>query len=161
MATIDHCLYCFESLSANLEKRTPLTLSQVSSSWAEYSKLEDAESSEPEDESSSKPQPRNPILDRLHGSGSSTPASSSSTSSLAPSTAATTPSSSETSFVPVGRRKGGGSSSDLSESPLFVTWNTVSSSGGRSLRGCIGTFEVFSLSLPVHLSLHFPFQSKF
>lgn len=27
------------------------------------------------------------------------------------------------------------------EKPLFVTWNTVSRSGYKSLRGCIGTFE--------------------
>lgn len=27
------------------------------------------------------------------------------------------------------------------EFPLFVTWNTVSRSGYKSLRGCIGTFE--------------------
>ena len=37
--------------------------------------------------------------------------------------------------------------STLTESPLFVTWNTVSPrSGTRSLRGCIGTFESLPLS---------------
>lgn len=30
--------------------------------------------------------------------------------------------------------------------PLFVTWNTVSKSGNKSLRGCIGTFEAHELS---------------
>jgi hypothetical protein len=30
--------------------------------------------------------------------------------------------------------------------PLFVTWNTVSRSGRKSLRGCIGTFEAQELS---------------
>ncbi|KAK2873780.1 hypothetical protein FQN49_002084 [Arthroderma sp. PD_2] len=30
--------------------------------------------------------------------------------------------------------------------PLFVTWNTVSRSGHKSLRGCIGTFEAQELS---------------
>jgi hypothetical protein len=29
--------------------------------------------------------------------------------------------------------------------PLFVTWNTVSKSGHKSLRGCIGTFEPHKL----------------
>lgn len=29
----------------------------------------------------------------------------------------------------------------ITESPLFVTWNTVSPRHGLSLRGCIGTFE--------------------
>jgi hypothetical protein len=167
MATVEHCLYCFESLAANLEKRTPMSLHQVSSSWADYPKgLEDevdVPESEPEAEDDDLPsdksssRPRNPILDRLHGSGSSTPASSSSTSSLAPSTAATTPTSSETSFVPVGihPRRTNQRASSISESPLFVTWNTVSGSGSRSLRGCIGTFEVYSLLLPLPLFLSF------
>ena len=31
-------------------------------------------------------------------------------------------------------------------SPLFVTWNLVSSSGGKKLRGCIGTFEPLPLT---------------
>jgi AMME syndrome candidate gene 1 protein len=30
---------------------------------------------------------------------------------------------------------------EYEESPLFVTWNTVSSRGHKTLRGCIGTFE--------------------
>ncbi|KAL2433480.1 hypothetical protein ABEF95_003906 [Exophiala dermatitidis] len=30
--------------------------------------------------------------------------------------------------------------------PLFVTWNTVSRSGHKSLRGCIGTFEALPLA---------------
>ena len=30
--------------------------------------------------------------------------------------------------------------------PLFVTWNTISSRGHKSLRGCIGTFEDQKLS---------------
>lgn len=30
--------------------------------------------------------------------------------------------------------------------PLFVTWNTISKHGQKSLRGCIGTFEPHELS---------------
>ena len=30
--------------------------------------------------------------------------------------------------------------------PLFITWNTISKSGHKSLRGCIGTFEAQPLS---------------
>jgi hypothetical protein len=30
--------------------------------------------------------------------------------------------------------------------PLFVTWNSVSKNGHKSLRGCIGTFEAQELS---------------
>ena len=36
MATTAHCLYCFESLSASLEKRKGLTLKQVEQLWAQY-----------------------------------------------------------------------------------------------------------------------------
>lgn len=32
-----------------------------------------------------------------------------------------------------------------SASPMFVTWNTVTRSGGRQLRGCIGTFDPLEL----------------
>ena len=31
------------------------------------------------------------------------------------------------------------------ESPLFVTWNTITRSGSKRLRGCIGTFEAQEL----------------
>jgi len=123
MATIEHALYCFESLAANLEKRSPMTLSQVQSSYANY-QLSLA------NQSSSLPL-KNPVLAHLSPSGTSTPSSTSS-SSLEPSTAATTPNSSSTSL-------------EIDESPLFVTWNTVDSNG-TSLRGCIGTFESLPLS---------------
>ncbi len=36
MATVAHCLYCFESLVADLEKREPLSLSQVQDWWDQY-----------------------------------------------------------------------------------------------------------------------------
>ena len=36
MATTAHCLYCFESLSASLEKREALSLRQVEELWAQY-----------------------------------------------------------------------------------------------------------------------------
>ncbi|KAF4637820.1 hypothetical protein G7Y89_g288 [Cudoniella acicularis] len=174
MATVEHCLYCFETLSASLEKRTPMTLYQVQSSWADYPKgLEDDAVSissldDKEDEPSSSENehsrlaalavPRNPAVQRLSdsrnsssSSGTSTPASSSST-SLTPSSAITTPSSSTPSFVPVGQhpRRTSQRASNISESPLFITWNTISASSSssqpKSLRGCIGTFESLPLS---------------
>jgi len=164
MASVEHCLYCFEALSASLEKRTPMTLYQVQTAWEAYPKgleeeatestLEDEEeASDPEVTKHSDPAPRNPILQRLSGSrnsssGSSTPASSSST-SLSPSTAATTPADSST-FVPIRLhpRRTSQRSSTITESPLFVTWNTVSPRDptNKSLRGCIGTFESLPLS---------------
>ncbi|TAQ85551.1 hypothetical protein B7494_g6142 [Chlorociboria aeruginascens] len=158
MATVEHCLYCFETLSANLEQRTPMSLSEVEASWAAYPKgleseeLEEEEeeetsTSEPEDASQAKrPKARNLLLQRLTGrksdsSGISTPSDSSS--SLEPSTTATTPGSSTNSFTPVGvGRHTSQRSSVISEIPLFITWNTVSkTSNQRFLRGCIGTFE--------------------
>lgn len=145
MASVEHCLFCFEALSASLEKRQALTLKQVQASWTEYSKSSQfsaIEEDDNEDEDGTKKKTlkhvlKNPTLDRLgrSESGSSTPSSSSS-SSLETSTTATTPASSDTSLA----------KREIEESPLFVTWNTVSSrSSTHSLRGCIGTFEALPL----------------
>jgi uncharacterized protein (TIGR00296 family) len=141
-----------------------MTLYQVQTAWAEYPKglevsdgEEDEEDEEDTEDSSSlekkilTPALKNPTLQRLSGrspSGSSTPSSLSS-SSLEPSTTETTPASSSSSFTPIGMgRRTSQRLSDISESPLFVTWNTVSSrNSSRSLRGCIGTFETLPLAL--------------
>jgi uncharacterized protein (TIGR00296 family) len=165
MATVEHCLYCFEALTANLEKRPALSLYQVQNSWAEYPKgleEEEVEATEedpdedgevnPSSTTSPRTQPRNPTLSRLASrgrthSGTSTPSTTSSM-SLDPSTAQTTPATSMETFTPVGiGRRTSQRASSIIESPLFVTWNTVSPhSGIRSLRGCIGTFETLPLS---------------
>ncbi|CAI7609443.1 unnamed protein product [Penicillium pancosmium] len=74
-------------------------------------------------------------------SAATTPSSASNTSSnsqLSSSTAVTTPGS--LSDVPGSRNK-----STDQKYPLFVTWNTISRSGSKSLRGCIGTFEAQDL----------------
>ena len=39
MATIAHCLYCFEVLSAKLEKRKALSLKEVEDLWDRYSSI--------------------------------------------------------------------------------------------------------------------------
>lgn len=131
MATVEHCLMCFEALSAKLEKRTPMTLSQVQSSWASYPKgLEEDEeihsAQDSEAEVANRLTPRNPALQRLSesrnstsSSGSSTPASSSSSNTLA--TEITTPGTSTENFSPVGLdpRKTQ-QRSEITESPLFV-----------------------------------------
>jgi len=133
-----------------------MTLSEVQKAWAEYPKgleisyvEEDEEDDEDEETNDSATKVTNksnlkiPALQRLAGrspSGSSTPSSSSS-SSLEPSTTATTPASSSINVGRPSHRK-----ADIDESPLFVTWNTVSPhSSSRSLRGCIGTFEALPL----------------
>jgi uncharacterized protein (TIGR00296 family) len=200
MATVEHCLYCFEVLAAELERRSPLTFYQVTSLWSEYPKgLEDGEkadgdaSEEEEDEREGyDPQPAseletvedkpktkkpklNPALARLAGTansgsntttGSSTPASASdsstslATNSTSTSTSTSTPASSSYAseaepsgssstlqrpsiFRPIGiAPRSSQHASNLTESPLFVTWNKISGYHTTPrLRGCIGTFE--------------------
>ncbi|PBP25255.1 ammecr1 family protein [Diplocarpon rosae] len=171
MASVEHCLYCFEALSASLENRTPMTLYQVQASWASYPKgLEDTDDTDETDSFSeseeaapktslsppprpgrssstkSKPKPRIPVLQRLARSTSSSSSSSPiSSSSLAPDTTATTP---DRTYSPVGLhpRRTSQRSSTITSSPLFVTWNIVSPSSSRELRGCIGTFETQPLA---------------
>ncbi|KAI1412795.1 AMMECR1 domain-containing protein [Hypoxylon sp. FL1857] len=133
MATAVHCLYCFETLAAHLDDREGMTLKEIEESYGEYLKeLEDASSSN-KAESLEK---RIPALQRVAGSNSSESSSSSSpasgsTMSLATETAATSTESLPEPDTEV-----------ITESPLFVTWNTVSPrTGNTSLRGCIGTFE--------------------
>ncbi|KAK3079983.1 hypothetical protein LTS18_003440 [Coniosporium uncinatum] len=88
---------------------------------------------------------------------SSSPSANSSTPSLAASsaTSASSKSSSRTSILSsLGRivkktKQTPSPSTSLSDekesAPLFVTWNTISRNGHRSLRGCIGTFEAQEL----------------
>ena len=146
MASVEHCLYCFEALSAALEHRSPMTLPQVEASWATYHKgLQEEEDDDEEITNSSALSKtggslRNPTLERLaarSSSGLSTPSSSSS-SSMEPSTTATTPALSTHSLAKI---------DPDAEYPLFVTWNTIRpGSRTSSLRGCIGTFEAQPLS---------------
>lgn len=75
-------------------------------------------------------------------SAATTPSCTSNTSSnshLSSSTAATTPGSQSDA-------SGSRNNSSNQRYPLFVTWNTLSRSGSKSLRGCIGTFEAQDLS---------------
>ncbi|PQE04487.1 AMMECR1 family protein [Rutstroemia sp. NJR-2017a BVV2] len=169
MATVEHCLYCFETLSAHIENRPPMTLSEVQQSWATYPKglelndddddndknlsgAEELSSPSAESEHPNKPTSlRNPSLQRItrSSSGTSTPSSSSTTSSAnSADTSNTTPSSSTTSFTPIGVSPNRSSqpqstSSNLTQTPLFITFNTLhpSSPHNRHLRGCIGTFH--------------------
>jgi uncharacterized protein (TIGR00296 family) len=145
MASVEHCLYCFEALAAHLEDRKALGLDDIQRSWKEYAKTiakepfgESANIADPDGHSKlNQMSKRIPALRRLAGSssssGTSSPSSSSSM-SLGVETAATSLSS-LSDATPL-----------ITESPLFVTWNTVSERNGqRSLRGCIGTFEAQDL----------------
>ncbi|KAA8646058.1 hypothetical protein EYZ11_001938 [Aspergillus tanneri] len=86
-----------------------------------------------------------PAANRLQcdSSLSTTPSSNSSRSVLSSSTAVTTPNSQSTLAEPEVSR---GRIQKDRRHPLFVTWNTLSKSGRKFLRGCIGTFEAQELS---------------
>ncbi|KAI1173102.1 AMMECR1 domain-containing protein [Nemania sp. FL0916] len=131
MATISHCLYCFESLAAYLEHRKSMSLEDVQESWERYCKDADITSKKP------LPALRRVADSSASASSLSTP-SSGSTLSLDNNTPATSTTSLPSQSEP--------EPAIITESPLFVTWNTVSrSSGETSLRGCIGTFEAQEL----------------
>jgi hypothetical protein len=157
MATQAHCAYCFEILSANLEKRKPLNLLNVEELWATYEAANDPEGTE-ETDAVAPPGTadlRPPAISRLlaaspsTASSSSAPSASSSTPSLvadasSPATSVTSKSSGKSSLFSLSSRLGRGKQRSLGSSeeyPLFVTWDTRSRSGNKSLRGCIGTFE--------------------
>lgn len=73
-------------------------------------------------------------------SAATTPSCNSHTSSLSGTTAVTTPTPS-----PLSDTLGSRQQAPRQKFPLFVTWNTVSRNGNKSLRGCIGTFEAQDL----------------
>ena len=135
MASAEHCLYCFETLAAHLEDRKPLSLDEIEEPWREYnSSTNPSASSAPK----SAPALRRVVADSsLAGGGSTSSSASGSTMSLATDTPGTSTSS---------LQHNDATQPLITESPLFVTWNTVSPRSGRtSLRGCIGTFEAQDL----------------
>lgn len=131
MATEAHCAYCFESLAASLEKRPALSLRQTEALWKKYN----ASSTAPTDaDSPAKPAAISRLLSPSSGSSSSAASTPSGTSSA--SSAGTSVTSLGTALQNEGAQE---------DHPLFVTWNTVSQSGEKRLRGCIGTFEPLDL----------------
>ncbi|OLN94204.1 AMMECR1-like protein [Colletotrichum chlorophyti] len=125
MATVEHCLYCFEALASHLEKRPGISLKEIQRSWPEYVKTLSSGLGDGKDATKK----LLPALQRLAEQPTSDSGSASSASSF--SLPAETPETSTDSLADA-----------ITESPLFVTWNTVSPrSGHHSLRGCIGTFE--------------------
>lgn len=134
MATVEHCLICFEALDAALNNTKALSLDELRASWAVYNS------------STASPaafSPKDPALQRVAATivdSDSASASSSSTTSLGTSTPAT----SASSLTPA----------TVTSAPLFVTWNTIEGEAADeeadhdndddddvALRGCIGTFE--------------------
>ncbi|KAI1851304.1 hypothetical protein JX266_003379 [Neoarthrinium moseri] len=136
MASPEHCLYCFESLAAHLDGREALSLAEVEKLYAEYCNSDDADGDASNPSKLDAFKKRIPALQRLANSSSSSTSSPSSGSSM--SLATDTPDTSTSSLAT--------ETDPITESPLFVTWNTVSSrSGHTNLRGCIGTFEAQDL----------------
>ncbi|KIW66485.1 hypothetical protein PV04_05818 [Phialophora macrospora] len=90
-----------------------------------------------------------PSISRLQASSSSSRSSSASSPSVLSANSSnsqlTTPSSG-TSISPPTRSSYASRLSVTESFPLFVTWNTLSRSGHKSLRGCIGTFEALPLA---------------
>lgn len=158
MATEAHCAYCFESLLSSLEKRHPLSLQQTQALWDKYSSepttedalgTEDAEDDDPQSLPSATDSPHKPAaISRLIApspssvSSSSVPSGSSTPGVISQASSATSKSSSRSSFFSRPRKT---ETETAEEHPLFVTWNTVTKSGEKRLRGCIGTFEAQNL----------------
>ena len=167
MASKKDCAYCFEVLASSFTKTKPLSLTQVEELWDQYQAQtthagaqqgEDEENNDDEDEAdadttdadAAEPAAARPaVVSRLLRRGDAA-SSSSSLQSSARSTASSTPSSRESvasvdtpatsqSSLPLSRHRA------REQYPLFVTWNTISRSGHKSLRGCIGTFEAQEL----------------
>ncbi|KAF2714146.1 hypothetical protein K504DRAFT_462579 [Pleomassaria siparia CBS 279.74] len=173
MATQAHCAYCFESLNSTLTKQGSLSLHEVETLWKKWnngSPLPTDPASPPpfdselEDPSLAPIDVRPAAISRLVAPSPST-ASSSSVQSVASTPSRTSVASSATSksgsssrssfFGPGNKSKKGvasgfvgedGEEQEMEQMPLFVTWNTLSKSGGeKRLRGCIGTFEAMDL----------------
>lgn len=164
MATQAHCAYCFESLSASLEKRAPLSLRQVESLWEQYNADpseteatpaggEEAEHSDSEMEDAPAPATagssyRPAAISRILAPSPSTASSSSvqstisTPSGVSEASSAASKSSSRSSFFGLGKMlRKEKERREVADSPLFVTWNVLQKHGEKRLRGCIGTFE--------------------
>lgn len=159
MATVAHCLYCFDALAANLENRAPIALSAIEESWPDYPKGSDDGDSDNEAEADADTNVSDTLKIPTPSSLSATSPSSGSSSSqtslrsptpLTPQSAGTSapPSRPSTSapepYHPIGQSLSTRSaqSSALTSTPLFVTWNILTPPHqSRQLRGCIGTFE--------------------
>lgn len=92
--------------------------------------------------------PQNPSISRLQASTSSSRSSSASSPSLNSSTLSSSHVTARSSTTSVLSSPPSYASrlSVTDTFPLFVTWNTLSRSGHKSLRGCIGTFEALPLA---------------
>jgi AMME syndrome candidate gene 1 protein len=176
MTSKAYCFYCFECLSASFENREPRSLEHIVQLYDEYEAEkskdgtaedadgvtddeEDAEDVSAEAVPPNTTHPQVPSISRLQASHRNSSSRSSSTSASTPSVLSANSSQSQlpshlTSSTSISSTKPTYASrlSLTATYPLFVTWNTVSRSGNKSLRGCIGTFD--ALPLPTGLSTY-------
>lgn len=166
MANTAQCYYCFESLLASFEDREPPTLAAVEALWEQHEQtnklssleeqleVEDTDQQQPvneqdEDDDSnqstqSSSQPKKlqlPRISRLQSQFSASSSAATSSSSASNTSSNSLQSSSTNITTPSAVSETPQLRSPDQRYPLFVTWNTLSRSGHKSLRGCIGTFE--------------------
>jgi len=165
MATQAHCAYCFETLAASFENRPALSLAQAEELWALYQADHDdaqpgVEDSEHIEAATAKPAAITRLLRRVSRSGEASghdrSSATSSRSNLSTTGTSHASSRSRESQAASGAATPASSVStqadtdsveedEEDEFPLFVTWNTISKSGRKSLRGCLGIFEPYEL----------------
>ncbi|CAI7569410.1 uncharacterized protein N7487_005084 [Penicillium crustosum] len=166
MANTAQCYYCFESLLASFEDREPPTLAAVEALWEQHEQtkklssleeqleVEDTDHqqsvNEPDEDddsnqstqSSSQPKKLQlPRISRLQSQFSASSSAATSSSSASNTSSNSLQSSSTNITTPSAVSETPQLRSSDQRYPLFVTWNTLSRSGHKSLRGCIGTFE--------------------
>ncbi|KAJ5507866.1 hypothetical protein N7527_010009 [Penicillium freii] len=166
MANTAQCYYCFESLLASFEDREPPTLAAVEALWEQHEQtkklsnleeqleVEDIDqqqsvNEQDEDDDSnqstlSSSQPKKlqlPRISRLQSQFSASSSAATSSSSASNTSSNSLQSSSTNITTPSAVSETPQLRSPDQRYPLFVTWNTLSRSGHKSLRGCIGTFE--------------------
>ncbi|BCR85440.1 AMMECR1 domain-containing protein [Aspergillus chevalieri] len=152
MATPAQCYFCFESLAASFGGYEPTSLPIIEDLWEQHEQAKKLATLEDTDDD-----PNQQIAeddcedaegDAVQGGVSNTKSQLSSNSSSASTPSSQSVSSGSTSITTPSSDVAGPRQQRLAERhhPLFVTWNTVSKNGNKSLRGCIGTFEAQELS---------------
>lgn len=158
MASKAHGFYCFEVLAASYKQQEYPHLQSVTDLYEQWQKelaggsaqqttdeaaADEHEGTEGQQVDNNRSQLQIPSISRLRDltpssqSTISTPSSASVNSSNTQLTSATSADDIAPSYA---------SRLAVTESyPMFVTWNTISRSGHKSLRGCIGTFEALPL----------------
>lgn len=159
MASPAHCFYCFEVLSASFHQKDHISLENLLDLYEQYQKelkeeedgttgQEDTITDEVEDTEQQLLDLRRdrlqiPSISRLRDTTPSSRSSVSTPSSVSVNSSNTqlTSTTSVNDLTPTYT-----SHLSIEDSyPLFVTWNTLSRSGHKHLRGCIGTFEALPL----------------